>query len=137
MKKLIFILFLFTTGCWHRDIEIDVQSAAEDYLDTLYRNNKVEDKWGIGFIKSTDYLNPLNKDYADRSKLEIFKGIIERRKSTAEWIIFTEKANDILSKVKERNKGYIHLETYKVNQTNDTRAFFVDSALKVYATVKL
>src|SRR6185312_4890109 len=126
------ILILILAGCDERmPNDLKAQIAAESFLDTLYRPNKVVDKTGIGFIKITDYL--------DQSKRGTFQSIIKYYyPSGDEWVAFTEKASKILSKGEEHVKGAIQLERYKVKDTKYITAFFVDSTFsRVFGRIQL
>jgi hypothetical protein len=139
MKKLFFIAFLFLTSCFYNIPKDEkAQSLVVKHLDSLYQDNNAEDKWGIEFIKITDYLNPVNKDYANRSKQALFKNVVEINTPDNGWKTFTEKLNDILSNKRGDTTDYIVLENYKVNGIKHVTAFLVDSTLeKVVGTIKL
>jgi len=134
------ILILILAGCDERmPNDLKAQIAAESFLDTLYRPNKVVDKTGIGFIKITDYLDPSKKNYLNQSKRGTFQSIIKYYyPSGDEWVAFTEKASKILSKGEEHVKGAIQLERYKVKDTKYITAFFVDSTFsRVFGRIQL
>lgn len=131
MKKLIIIGLLILTGCYmHIPDGIRGQSATERFLDTLYRPDTVQNKIGVGFITIKDYLNP--------SKQKVFQLESTDQLSANEWLVFTGKVNDILSKNKSCINGTINVESYEARGTKYMTAFFVDSSFrKVVATLPI
>jgi hypothetical protein len=132
MKRLFFLSILILSGCYeHIPDGVKAQMAAENFLDTLYRPNKVRDKIGLNYITVKEYLN--------LTKRKIFqKDSTYYHLSTNEWLLFTKKINHILSRDNEKIKGTIEIEGYTVNHVKYTTAFFVDSRYrKVFAVISL
>ena len=132
MKKLLFICALSLTGCYeHVPDAIKASIAAENFLDNLYRPNKIEEEEQLDFTTIKDYLNP--------SKQKIFqKENTYYHLSANEWDIFTKKINDISAKGTTRINSIITIESFKFKGTKHSMAFIVDSPFrKVFATIPL
>ena len=132
MKKLFLICALFLTGCCvYIPDGVKADFAAQKFLDSLYRPNKIEGIVGLGFIKIKDYLNPSTQKIFQKDDNYYHLG-------ANGWSIFIKKVNEILSKGGGRINGMITINGYTVRGTKYTTAFFVDNSFtKVFATISL
>jgi len=132
MKKLLLVPLVLLIGCYeHIPKGVIAQMTTERYLDSLYRPDTITGKIGVGYITIKQY-------FISSTQRRFQLDSQDYHLSKIDWVGFKKKIKDILSKGGGRDKGVITVENYRINGSEYTTAFLVDSNLrKVFATIPM